>query len=214
MMIAIDELTRFAQKIAQGDGSGHGFDHIQRVVTNAQNLLQATPAADREIVLAAATLHDTYDDKLVASVPAAKARTREALQAAGATPVQCTAVIAIIDHMSFKANLATHQVLSLEGQLVQDADRLDALGAIGIGRAFMYGGVHGSPMYDPAIPPRAGLTAADYRRDTTILNHFAEKLLHLADTMNTPAAKHLAAGRTQVMQAFVAEFEAEWRGEK
>lgn len=214
MMIAIDELTQFAQTVATGDGSGHGLDHIQRVVANAHTLLALTPAADPSIVLAAATLHDTYDDKLVASVPVAKAQTHEAILAAGATATQCTAVMTIIDHMSFKANLAGHQFLSLEGQLVQDADRLDALGAIGIGRAFMYGGVHDSPMYDPAIAPRTSLTARDYRRDTTILNHFKEKLLHLADTMNTPAARQLAAARTRVMQAFVTEFEAEWRGER
>ncbi|WP_461225650.1 HD domain-containing protein [Lacticaseibacillus suihuaensis] len=207
-------LWAHAQHILAQDASGHAMDHITRVVATTRNLLAQTPAADPAIAVAAALLHDTYDDKLVASVPAAKAATASVLTAAGATAAQATAILAIIDHMSFKASLAGRQPLSLEGQLVQDADRLDAIGAIGIARTMMYGGAHGSRLYDPAIRPREKLDAAGYRStESTILNHFDEKLLKLAALMNTPAAKRLAAHRQAVMQDFLAEFHAEWDGQ-
>ena len=206
------QLTAFAQQVAAGDGSGHGFDHITRVVATARRLCDLTPGVDRAVVMAAATLHDTYDDKLVASVPAARARTQAALAAAGADAATQTEILTIIDHMGFTANLAHHQPLSLAGQLVQDADRLDALGAIGIARAFQYGGAHATALYDPAISPRQTLTAATYREATTTLNHFEEKLFHLADQMNTAAGRQLATAREQVMREFVAEFKAEWAG--
>ncbi len=92
------------------------------------------------------------------------------MAAAGLTQVQIQAVTEIIDHMSFKANLGKHQPLSVAGQLVQDADRLDAIGAIGIGRAFMYAGAHGGRMHDPALAPRTTLTASSYREKTARLS--------------------------------------------
>lgn len=208
-------LLAFAAQVQGQDPSGHGMDHIRRVVAATKTLLAQTPAADAPVALAAAILHDTYDDKLVENVAAAKTATRAAMASAGLTPTQQAKVIAIIDHMSFKASLAGKQPLSLEGQLVQDADRLDAIGAIGIARAMMYGGAHGSRLYDPALPPRQQLDAASYRHgDSTIINHFYEKLLLLADQMNTPAARQLARHRQTVMQAFLKEFDAEWRGAK
>ncbi|MFK5280599.1 HD domain-containing protein, partial [Lacticaseibacillus paracasei] len=107
------------------------------------------------------------------------------------------------------------QSLPVEGQLVQDADRLDAIGAIGIGRAFMYGGAHGGRMYDPDLPPRADLTAAQYRTtEGTVINHFYEKLLKLKDQLNTDAAKKMAMHRQQVMEDFLTEFKAEWHGRR
>lgn len=210
-----EQLMAYAKAVLGADRSGHNMDHIRRVVATTKTLLAKTPAADRTVAVAAATLHDTYDDKLVADVAAAKAQTVAAMAAAHLTTAQQAAVLAIIDHMSFKANLAGKQPLSLEGQLVQDADRLDAIGAIGIARAMMYGGAHGSQLYDPALPPRTHLDAQGYRqKESTIINHFYEKLLHLAAQMNTPAARHLAAHRQQVMRDYLKEFNAEWRGEK
>lgn len=211
----ISVLTQYADTVAQHDSSGHAADHIKRVTATCRQLLAQTPQADFELVMAAATLHDTYDDKLVANVAEAKAATAQVLQQAGATAAQQAAIFEIIDHMSYKANLAHHFQLSLEGQLVQDADRLDAIGAIGIARTFMYGGAHGSVMYDPAIPPRSALTASQYRQTPSpVLNHFAEKLFKLESQMNTPAAKALAHARTQVMHAFVDEFLAEYQGQR
>lgn len=211
----ISDLVTYADAVAQHDSSGHAADHITRVVATVRQLLAQTPQADADIVLAAAVLHDTYDDKLVADVSAAKAQTIAQLVQAGASTVQQQAVIEIIDHMSYKANLAHHFKLSLEGQLVQDADRLDAIGAIGIARTFMYGGAHGSVMYDPKILPRQELTATAYRQTPSpVLNHFQEKLFKLADQMNTPAAKRMAVARTQVMHDFVDEFLAEYAGRR
>ncbi len=130
-----EQLMAYAEKVLGQDASGHNMDHIRRVVATTKTLLARTPVADATIAVAAATLHDTYDDKLVTDVAAAKAQTVAAMTHAGLTAAQQSAVIAIIDHMSFKASLAGKQPLSLEGQLVQDADRLDAIGAIGIARA-------------------------------------------------------------------------------
>ena len=214
-MIDWQILTVYAQKVSSQDHSGHGFDHIERVVTNAKQLVAKTAGVDAAVVVAAATMHDTYDDKLVADVGAAKAAAQQAMAAAGLTQVQIQAVTEIIDHMSFKANLGKHQPLSVEGQLVQDADRLDAIGAIGIGRAFMYAGAHGGRMYDPALAPRTTLTASSYRgKDSTVINHFYEKLLKLKDQLNTSAARQLAEYRQQVMLSFLDEFKAEWQGER
>ncbi|MFD1393117.1 HD domain-containing protein [Lacticaseibacillus jixianensis] len=210
-----EQLLNYAAGVLGHDASGHSLDHIRRVVATTKTLLAQTPAADPIVAVAAAALHDTYDDKLVPDVAAAKARTVAAMTAAGLTARQRQAILAIIDHMSFKASLAGKQALSLEGQLVQDADRLDAIGAIGIARAMMYGGAHGSKLYDPALTPREHLDAAAYRgADSTIINHFHEKLLKLAAQMNTPAAKRMATNRHQVMTDYLAEFAAEWRGEK
>ena len=208
-------LQTYAQTQAAGDHSGHAADHLQRVVANARRLLIGASPADEAIVLAAAWLHDTYDEKLVADSAAAKQATAQQLLAAGATVAQQEAVLTIIDRMSFRANLAAKQPLSLEGQLVQDADRLDALGAIGIARTFMYSGAHGKRLYDPDQPPSADLTAATYRQaETPAINHFEEKLFKLAAMMNTAAGKKLAEHRTKAMRAFVDEFFEEIQGKK
>ncbi|MFD1431621.1 HD domain-containing protein [Lacticaseibacillus yichunensis] len=206
-------LIEYAKQAASADHSGHGFDHIQRVAATTRKLLAETPEADPSIALAAAILHDTYDDKLVADPAVARAKTQAELAAVGDTPDTQELILAIIDHMSFKSNLDAAQPLPLEGQLVQDADRLDALGAIGIARAFMFGGAHGSVMYDPDIAPRETITPANYREAVPVINHFYEKLLRLPATMNTEAGKRLAMQRAKVMQDFLAEFKAEWHGE-
>ncbi|ARY92571.1 MULTISPECIES: HD domain-containing protein [Lacticaseibacillus] len=214
-MIDWQALTAYARSVSAQDHSGHGFDHIERVIAMAKRLVAETPSVDSAVVVAAATMHDTYDDKLVNDVAAARSAARHAMAAAGLTDEQIQAIIAIIDHMSFKANLGKRQPLSIEGQLVQDADRLDAIGAIGIGRAFMYGGAHGGRMYDPALAPRTALTPSSYRtKESTIINHFYEKLLKLKDQLNTSAAKQLAEHRQQVMEDFLTEFKAEWGGER
>lgn len=209
----MDQLTaiaQIAQEQAAGDRSGHDFAHIQRVVANARRLLAAYPTVDRTLVLATAYLHDYYDEKLVADPAQAKAVLEQKLAATAGLPKdEINQITFIIDHMSFAKNIGTRQPLPLAGQIVQDADRLDALGAVGIFRAIRYGATHGSPDYDPAIPPRRQLTAANYRQPSTIINHFYEKLFTLAGTMNTPAARQMAEERTAFMKQFVAEYMAE-----
>lgn len=202
------------QQQMQADTTGHNFDHIQRVVKNAELILRDLPQANRAIVLTAAYMHDLADDKLVID-PAAKQNEMEKLLAtAEFESDQASAVMDIISNMSFSANLVERQTLSLEGQVVQDADRLDAIGAIGITRAIYYSGHFGETIYDPVIAPREKMTKEEYRQPGTTINHFYEKLLKLADQLNTAPAKKIGQHRNQVMLDYLAEFKAEWNGER
>ncbi len=122
-------------------------------------------------------------------------------------------VCEIILHLSFKGAAVEQHPLSLAGQVVQDADRLDAIGAIGIARAFAYGGHAGRAMYDPAVPPELHASFAAYKNNKgPTINHFHEKLLLLKDRLNTPAARSIAAGRHAFMEEFLTRFHAEWSG--
>ena len=207
----------FARSKMRDDETGHGFDHIQRVVRLSDELLKAYPQADRLLTLSAAYLHDVIDEKLVTDTAAASAEVRDFLTAQGFSADQQATIFLIMDNMSFHKTLdGTAKPLPLEGQLVQDADRLDAIGAIGIARAIYFGGHFGEKIYDPAVAPRTQMSHAEYRNlgNETVINHFYEKLLTLKDLMNTDAAKTLAAHRQAVMEDFLAEFKAEWRAEK
>ncbi|GEO74740.1 HD superfamily hydrolase [Levilactobacillus namurensis DSM 19117] len=207
----------FARSKMRDDETGHGFDHIQRVVRLADELLKAYPQADRLLTLSAAYLHDVIDEKLVTDTAAASAEVRDFLTAQGFSADQQATIFLIMDNMSFHKTLdGTAKPLPLEGQLVQDADRLDAIGAIGIARAIYFGGHFGEKIYDPAVAPRTQMSHAEYRNlgNETVINHFYEKLLTLKDLMNTDAAKTLAAHRQAVMEDFLAEFKAEWQAEK
>lgn len=124
-----------------------------------------------------------------------------------------THVRKIVAHISFKNSLGVtaRKFNSRELQVVQDADRLDAMGAIGIARAFNYGGYRNRTLYDPDIPPKLKMTKAEYKKSTgPTINHFYEKLLLLKDKMNTPAGKRLAAERHQFMLDYLAQFYSEW----
>lgn len=206
-MDALTQIAQLAKQQAAHDHSGHDFQHIRRVVANAQQLLAAYPQVDAFTVLATAYLHDYYDEKLVADPATVKTALSEELQhTVGLKAAQIQPIFFIIDHMSFAKNIDTHQSLDLAGQIVQDADRLDALGTVGIFRAIRYGAAHNNPDYDPAILPRQELTAANYRQPSTVVNHFYEKLFKLAATMNTPAAQQIARQRTAFMHQFLAEY--------
>ena len=210
-LAAISKYT--AQKLA-GDVTGHGVDHINRVVTNAKMLLAEEPSADYLITLSSAYLHDVIDDKLVSDVSAAQQDVEQFLSSIEFAPDQVHTVMLIINNMSFSKSLTDdQQPLPLEGQIVQDADRLDAIGAIGITRAIYY---HNEKIYDPQIAPRTSMTKAEYRNlnNETIINHFYEKLLKLPDSMNTPVAKKIAKGRQKTMTTFLEDFKAEWNGMK
>ena len=195
-----------------GEGSGHDWAHIRRVWQMARRLAAATPGADSEVTELAALLHDIADWKFHGGDYEAGPRAARAwllgLHAPEATIVR---VETIIREVSFKGLGVETPVSSPEAALVQDADRLDAIGAIGVARAFAYGGHKGRPLHDPAVPPVSHATFAAYQRNTApTLNHFYEKLLHLKDRLHTPAARAEAAGRQAFMEAFVAQFLAEW----
>lgn len=209
-MVNFEIIQNFVDEQMGQDSSGHDVAHIQRVVNLARYLLKTQPTANQEIVLVAAATHDILDDKLVSDVATKRIELTQVYQQAGLSAEEITEIFAIIDHMSYSKNLQHHYQLTLEGQLVQDADRLDALGAIGIGRTFYYGAHTGAPMYDPTIKPRSDLTKQDYRQKSPVINHFYEKLFKLGELMNTPEAQKLAAQRIKFMQEFVATFKHEW----
>lgn len=197
------------------DITGHNFDHIQRVVKTANRILQEEHA-DRLVTLSAAYLHDVADDKLVADPQKLEKEIHDFLEKLEMSNEQITEILYITHNLSFSKSLNNPPKLSLAGQIVQDADRLDAIGAIGIVRAIYYGGNNSETIYDPDIKPREKMTKAEYRnlKDETIINHFYEKLLKLTDMMNTPTAKKIAQGRHQYMLDFLDEFKAEWNANK
>nr|WP_282564719.1 HD domain-containing protein [Liquorilactobacillus sicerae] len=201
----------------QNDQTGHGFDHILRVVKNASYILEhESQPADPMITLTAAYLHDIADDKLVADPQQSEQQLQQFLTKIGFSAEQNKQILLITHNMSFSKSLEKPISLPFCGQIVQDADRLDAIGAIGIVRAVYYGGAHQETIYDPAIAPRSEFSKAEYRDLTheTIINHFYEKLLKLAKMMNTATAKQLAHQRQQFMLNFLAEFQTEWQGKK
>jgi len=209
-------IKKFSFDKMSGDATGHNFDHIQRVIKTAKRILQ-TEDADPLITLAAAYLHDVADDKLVDNPAALEHEIKEFLLSIDFTEEQVDEVLYITHNLSFSKSLSKNPPkLSLAGQIVQDSDRLDAIGAIGIIRAIYYGGAHAETIYDPTIEPRQSMNKAEYRNlnNETIINHFYEKLLKLTAMMNTPTAKKIAEKRHQYMLDFLDEFKAEWDAEK
>lgn len=214
--VQLNTIQKYAHAQLQADKTGHGFDHIQRVVAIARQIA-TQEQANLFITLAAAYLHDVIDDKLVADPQAAQAHVRTFLSTTGLTPTEVEQIMVIITNMSFASTLNKDTPsLSLEGQIVQDADWLDAIGAIGIIRAVYFGGAHGEKIHDPAIPPRHNMSKEEYRNldHETIINHFDEKLFKISAMLNTPTGRKMAAHRHRFMQEFLAEFHAEWAGQK
>jgi uncharacterized protein len=210
----IEQTAQHIQQQFANESSGHDWWHIYRVWKTAQRLCQLEPNANPQIVELAALLHDIADWKFYQGDDMAGPKAARAwLEERNAPPNIINQVCDIIAHLSFKgANVSTTS-LSLEGQLAQDADRLDAIGAIGIARAFAYGGHTGRPMYDPAIKPTLHDSAESYKRSQShTINHFYEKLLLLTDRLNTPAAKQIATHRHRYMEEFLSEFYDEWEG--
>lgn len=208
-------VSRIAAEIRQrfaDEGSGHDWYHIERVWKLARRIA-AAEGADREIVELAALVHDIADWKFHGGDDGIGPReAAKLLQAAGAADAVIAAVVDIVATISYKGAGVTTAMRTLEGRCVQDADRLDALGAIGIARCFAYGGHAGRLIHDPAVPPVVHATAEAYKAARgTSFNHFYEKLLLLKERMNTPAAMALAEERHRYLEGFVAQFLAEWR---
>jgi uncharacterized protein len=187
----------------------HDWFHVQRVRNLARKLLQHEPA-DPERVDLLALLHDVCDRKL-GDRAMTGAALRERFEQHGIDEATITAVFADLEKFGFPGAGAQERPLSREGELVRDADRLDALGAIGIARTFAYAGAIGQALYDPELPPRLHASTAEYRNaKTTALNHFEEKLVHLPARMATATARAWADERVAVLIEFRARFLAEW----
>jgi uncharacterized protein len=205
------EAEAFARESLAHDSSGHDWSHVARVRRVAQVIAEAE-GADRFICELAALVHDVADYKIAGDEATGLARVCGWLAAHDADPVTTERVMQIIATMSF-AGGERPAMTTLEGKIVQDADRLDAIGAVGVARAFAYGGAKGRAMYDPAQSPRERMSAEEYRaQPAPTINHFYEKLLLLKDRLNTSYARHLAERRHQFMLAFLDQFYAEWDG--
>ena len=205
----IQRATEYITGLFADDFSGHDAAHTLRVARLAERIA-AAEGADRETVLLAALLHDTDDRKLSPQTHEGKLWARAFLESEGMPEERIRQILTIIGEVSFRG---TDSVVpsTLEGKCVQDADRLDAIGAIGIGRAFAFGGSRGRSMYDPGDIPEGMPDGATYEaRSGSTIAHFYEKLLHLTAMMNTPTAKALAQHRHRYMEDFLREFLEEW----
>ena len=193
------------------DATGHDWHHVFRVRRNAL-AIGRTESVDLLVVELTALLHDIADHKFHGGDETAGPRTaRQWLESLQAPEDLIEQVCQIIARLSFKGAAVAQEPLSLEGMVVQDADRLDALGAIGIARAFSYGGAKGRPLYDPAVPPEQHASFEAYKKGAgPTLNHFYEKLLLLKDRFNTAAGRRLAEERHDFLAEFVRRFLDEW----
>lgn len=197
--------------------SGHDWWHIHRVYSTACAISDGTTTPhDRLVVELGALLHDIADWKFHDGDESEGPRQAELmLSKLGVAPNTVSKVQTIIKEISFKGAEVATPMSTLEGEIVQDADRLDALGAIGIARTFAYGGMVGNPMHDPESTTRRHKSFADYQKNrSSTINHFYEKLLLLQDRMNTKAAKIIARQRHVYMEQFLEQFYAEWAGKK
>ena len=209
----LQEVATYVERKLSGEGSGHDWWHIVRVRKLAEKLALAE-GGDSFICQLAALVHDLVDDKLVAGEGLALAEVRDLLTRVGVAANQTDQVLTIIQSISYKGGNQNHLVLSLEGQIVQDADRLDAMGAIGVARTMAYSGHHQRIIHDPEVAVRQNMTLDQYRsHQGTAITHFYEKLLLLKDLMNTKTAKELAKGRHAFLEAYLDQFFAEWDGQ-
>ncbi|MEH7224380.1 HD domain-containing protein [Bacillus sp. JJ1566] len=208
----IEATITFVKNILQSDSSGHDWWHIERV-RKAAIQLGEKEKANLFIIEMAALLHDVADEKLNNSEEEGLRKVRDWLTSLHIPDSEQEEILEIISTMSFKGGNRP-LMKTIEGQVVQDADRLDAIGAIGIARTFAYAGAHGDLMYDPNLPFRENMTKEEYRNGkSTAVNHFYEKLLKLIDTLNTNAAKEAAQERHDFMLAFLDQFYKEWNGQ-
>lgn len=210
--IIIQRTAEYIKQEFSDDSSGHDWRHIHRVWKNALAICEHEKA-DMFIVQLAALLHDLDDWKFNESGDETPLRARAWLESCSVDIPTADAVCEIIRYISYKGAGVENKMNSLEGFIVQDADRLDAIGAIGIGRAFAYGGYKNRMLYDPDSPPHMHTSFEEYKNSkSATINHFYEKLLLLKDMMNTETAKRAAEGRHRVMVEFLRRFMDEWDG--
>ncbi|HQX03853.1 MAG TPA: HD domain-containing protein [Flavobacterium sp.] len=214
-MSIIDKTILFVKDKLQNAEGGHDWFHIERVYKNAISIAE-TETCDLTVVKLGALLHDIADSKFHdGDEEIGPQKARNYLESQKVSEEIIKHVIQIIENISFKGGNFEKQFTSKELEIVQDADRLDAMGAIGIARTFNYGGFKNRSIYNPTIAPKLNMSKEEYKKsDAPTLNHFYEKLLLLKDKMNTETGKKMAQERHRFMELFLGQFYAEWEGEK
>ena len=207
----IHSIQNEMKKFFTQEHTGHDWYHIERVWKNAKKISVHYPEANQLQIELAALLHDRYDHKIVSNVEEAKLEVRDLLLQHGLPEVLIKKILYSIDAVGFRNRKNPLQPISIEDKIVQDADRLDAIGAIAIARTFVYSGAHQRPIYTGE--PQDVLEKAHNLEDTAI-GHFYEKLLTLSDTLHTPEAREIAKGRHDFMKDYLTQFFAEWEGLK
>ena len=214
-MILIDKTIAFVKEKLDNAEGGHDWFHIERVYKNSILIAQEEDC-DLTVVKLGALLHDIADSKFHDGDETIGPKTARAfLESENVFEETINHVINIIENISFKGGNFENKFSSKELEIVQDADRLDAIGAIGIARTFNYGGFKNRALYNPSIAPNLNMSKEEYKNSNSpTLNHFYEKLLLLKDKMNTETGKKIAETRHQYMENFLSQFYAEWEGEK
>lgn len=212
-MSVLENTQKFVKKRLENTESGHDWFHIERVYKNAL-LIAKEETCNTEVVQLAALLHDIadskfhYGDETIGPKVALEFLTKENI-----AEEIISHVVAIIENISFKGGNFQQNFHSKELEIVQDADRLDAIGAIGIARTFNYGGFKNRDIYDPQILPNLSMSKEEYKNSTApTINHFYEKLLLLKDKMNTETGKKIAQKRHDFMESYLEQFYNEWNG--
>ena len=214
-MTIIDKTIQFVKQKLENAEGGHDWFHIERVYKNALFIAKEEDC-DLTVVQLGALLHDIADSKFHDGDESIGPKTaRFFLEKENVEEATIQHVIAIIENISFKGGNFEKKFTSKELEIVQDADRLDAIGAIGIARTFNYGGFKNRALYNPEILPNLAMSKEEYKNsESPTLNHFYEKLLLLKDKMNTQTGKKIALERHVYMENFLSQFLAEWNGEK
>ena len=213
--ILLDKTIKFVKKKLENAESGHDWFHIERVYKNSL-LISKNENCNYLVVALAALLHDIADSKFHNGDESIGPKTaRVFLESANADKEIINQVIFIIKNISFKGGNFDKKATSIELDIVQDADRLDAIGAIGIARTFNYGGFKNRQLYNPDIYPNLTMTKEEYKNsEAPTINHFYEKLLLLKDKMNTKTGRKIAQERHEFMLNFLEQFYNEWNGKK
>lgn len=212
-MSVIEKTINFVKKQLEHAESGHNWFHMERVYNNAL-LIAKEETCDLEVVQLAALLHDIADSKFHDGDETVGPKVaREFLTSENVSEETINHVVAIIENISFKGGNFEKKFTSKELEIVQDADRLDAIGAVGIARTFNYGGFKNREIYNPEIAPNLKMSKEEYKNSTApTINHFYEKLLLLKDKMNTETGKKIAQQRHEFMEKFLEQFYKEWNG--
>ncbi|MFM8596021.1 MAG: HD domain-containing protein [Flavobacteriales bacterium] len=211
MEALLEKVEQFVKAQFIGQEGSHDWQHIDRVRRTAL-MLQKTEGGDALVIELAALLHDISDHKYNGGdFDAGPKMVLELLHSFACTETLATKVAAVVSVVSYKGALVADSPTTLEGQIVRDADRLDAIGAIGIARAFAYGGSRNRALYLPEVLPTLHDSKEAYAQDKGhTINHFYEKLLLLKDRMETQSARLIAAERHEFMLQFLMQFKAEW----